>query len=323
MHPALQPAIAQAFPDSAADDQKRPSSRSSRRGRLPATRRRPVWLAIAVATSLLAACGGGHNDNNNGSLTIEQLSNLSGAVKDLTIEFHEGTNMAATPSPDGQRIAFTAQGAIWVVPFAGGPATRITPWTIEPTQPVWSPDGKVIAFQNYTLDGNWHIWTVQPDGRDAKEITTGFFDDREPAWMPDGSGLVFASDRSGDGQYKIWSYTLATGAYKQLTTGPGAESNPVVSPDGKQIAFVDTARVFVAQMSGGAPVQAAAGGAPAWAPSGSGLIYQSTTTSLNSGGNNVVVNGICFRFRSSCCRTTDSSTRPTARSGSAISTART
>ena len=137
---------------------------------------------------------------------------------------------------------------------------------------------------------------MQPDGRDAKEITTGFFDDREPAWIPDGSGLVFASDRSGDGQYKIWSYTFATGAYKQLTTGPGAESNPVVSPDGKQIAFVDTARVFVAQMSGGAPVQVAAGGAPAWAPSGSGLIYQSTTTSLNSGGNNVVSNEDLFPF---------------------------
>jgi len=299
MHPSLAPEISQAFPDSAvhgADRPGSPRSKSMQRDRFPATRRAPVWTAIGVATSMLAACGGGHHDNNNGALPVEQLSNLSGAVKDLTIEFHEGTNMAATPSPDGQRIAFTAQGAIWLVPFAGGTATRITPWTIEPTAPVWSPDGKVIAFQNYTLDGNWHIWTVQPDGTDAKEITTGFFDDREPAWMPDGSGIVFASDRSGDGQYKIWSYTFATGAYKQLTTGPGSESNPAVSPDGKQIAFVDTARVFVAQMSGGAPVQAAAGGAPAWAPNGSGLIYQSTTTSLNSGGNNVVTNEDLFPF---------------------------
>src|SRR6478735_5758691 len=123
MHPSLAPEISQAFPDSAvhgADRPGSPRSKSRQRDRFPATRRTPVWAAIGVATSMLAACGGGHHDNNNGALPVEQLSNLSGAVKDLTIEFHEGTNMAATPSPDGQRIAFTAQGAIWLVPFAGG-----------------------------------------------------------------------------------------------------------------------------------------------------------------------------------------------------------
>jgi len=297
MHLAQRPAIAQALPDSEARGARRTPSRRARRDRFSDARRRPVWTAVAVATWLVAACGGGHDDNNTpGAGQVEQLSTLSGPVKDLTVEFHEGTNMAAAPSPDGQRIAFTAQGALWIMPFAGGTATRITPWTVEPTAPVWSPDGKVIAFQDYTPDGNWHIWTVEPDGSNVKEITTGFFDDREPAWIPDGSGLVFASDRSSDGQYKIWSYTLATGAYKQLTTGPGAESNPVVSPDGKQIAFVDTSRVFVAQMSGGAPVQVATGGAPAWAPSGSGLIYQSTTTSLNAGGNAIIPNEDLFPF---------------------------
>ena len=141
---------------------------------------------------------------------------------------------------------------------------------------------------------------MRPDGSDAKEITTGFYDDREPAWMPDGSGLVFSSDRSNDGQYKIWSYTFANGAYKQLTTGPGAESNPVVSPDGKQIAFVDTVAPSKVYRRPDRPAarraRSAAAACRPGTPNGSGLIYQPTSTSLSSGGKNVVTNEDLFPF---------------------------
>jgi Tol biopolymer transport system component len=255
-------------------------------------------IAAAVAAAALVACGGGggrgddNNGNGNGAST---LGNLKGSTRDVTVEFHEGTNMAATPSPDGQRIAFTAQGALWVIPVAGGTAQRITPFEIEPTAPVWSPDGRTIAFQNYTLDGNWHIWVVNPDGTGLREITTGFFDDREPAWTPDGASLVFASDRSNDGQYKIWRHTLASGTYIQVTTGNGAESNPVVSPDGQQVAYVDTNRVFRAPIAGGAPTQVATGSMPSWAADGS-LIYQSTTRTINAGGRDIVTNEDLFPF---------------------------
>ena len=50
------------------------------------------------------------------------------------------------------------------MPIAGGTETRITGWEVEPTAPVWSPDGKTIAFQNYAPEGNYHIWTIAPDG---------------------------------------------------------------------------------------------------------------------------------------------------------------
>ena len=264
---------------------------------------RTPLLAAAIAGALLAACGGDDHKNP----VSASLGNLQGSTRDVTVEFKEGTNMAPTPSPDGKRIAFTAQGALWVIPVEGGTATRITAFEIEPTAPVWSPDGRTIAFQNYTPDGNWHIWTVNPDGSDPKEITTGFFDDREPAWTPDGAALVFSSDRGNDGQYKIWSFTLATGAYTQITKGAGAESNPVVSPDGTRVAFVEAAqaaplpvlpaRVFTAPVNASAaPTLVGPGSIPAWSVNGSNVIYQSNATTLTAGGTNLVTGEDLFPF---------------------------
>lgn len=258
----------------------------------PSKRRAPArtLLALAAGAVLLAGCqwprGG----------PVDQLNDLHGPVRDFAVELREGTNMAAAPSPDGRRIVFSAQGALWVMPAGGGRALRITDYRLEPTAPVWSPDGKRIAFQNYAPEGNFHIWTIAPDGRDPVEITTGPFDDREPAWLPDGSGLVFSSDRSGDGQYKIWRAPLAGGAPVQLTTGPGAESNPVVSPDGTCLAYVDNANVVTAPIAGGAPTVVAPGAAPAWNRAGTGLVYQNAARQLVVNGIEVTANEDLFPF---------------------------
>src|SRR5437667_11802576 len=49
-------------------------------------------------------------------------------------------------SPDGQKIAVSYQGAIWVVPAAGGVMTRLTHDEGFDHEPAWSPDGTRIAF---------------------------------------------------------------------------------------------------------------------------------------------------------------------------------
>jgi Tol biopolymer transport system component len=262
--------------------------------------RRASLVALAAAALFVAGCGGDDDGQiPNGGLAgpVVSVNTLKGSTKDVSVEFHEGTNMAATPSPDGKRIAFTAMGALWTIPFNGGKATRITSWDMEPTAPVWAPDGSVIAFQNYDAEGNYHIWVVRPDGADLRRITTGPYDDREPTWMPDGSGLVFASDRGNDGQYKIWRASLAGSNYVALTSGLGAESNPVVSPDGKQLAFVDTARVFTKAIgSSEAPKLVGAGTMPAWTPDGASLVFQNDRKALTVSGKDIALNEDFFPF---------------------------
>lgn len=256
------------------------------------------WLACgAVACALaLAACDSNDGDDDTGQ-PVAELNDLTGPTRVVAVAFSEATNMAAAPSPDGRQIAFTAQGALWIIPAEGGTARRITPWTLEPTAPVWAPDGSVIAFQNYSGEGgNWHVWTVRPDGSDARELTTGFFDDREPAWTPDGRALVFASDRGGDGQMKIWRFDIDSRQYTRLTQGEGAESHPAVSPDGTQLAYADANRIFVVPMAGGTPLQVAEGGVPAWPASGNRLIYQTPARALNAGGQDIATGEDLFPF---------------------------
>ena len=205
--------------------------------------------------------------------------------------------MAASPSPDGKQVVFSMQGALWVMSMDGGNAQRITGWQLEPTYPVWSPDGEAIAFQNYGADGNYHIWTITPEGREATELTSGPWGDREPAWLPDGSALVFASDRGNDMQYKIWRLALDGMALTQFTHGKGAERQPAVSPDGKRLAWSDSGRIYTQLFAGeAAPVPVAPGSAPAWTPDSLALAYQNLAGQLTLGEREVSANEDMFPF---------------------------
>jgi len=94
----------------------------------------------------------------------ENQNDLAAPIKDITVEMHEGTNMAAVPSPDGTKMVLSLQGGLWIIPADGGTATKITSWDVEATQPAWSPNGQWIAFQNYSTDANYAIWVVKSDG---------------------------------------------------------------------------------------------------------------------------------------------------------------
>lgn len=90
-------------------------------------------------------------------------------------------------SPDGKRIAFSALGALYEMPFPGGSPQRLTE-TDSPRefQPSFSPDGKWIAYVTWSTNGG-HIWKTDGNSTVRLTRTAAFY--RDPAWSPDGSRI--------------------------------------------------------------------------------------------------------------------------------------
>ena len=62
-------------------------------------------------------------------------------------------------SPQGDKIAFCYKGDVYVVPVGGGRAMQLTTSPSYETTPVWSPDGKTIAFAS-DRNGNYDIFEI-------------------------------------------------------------------------------------------------------------------------------------------------------------------
>ncbi|MGM9704868.1 MAG: peptidase S41, partial [Prevotella sp.] len=74
-------------------------------------------------------------------------------------------------SPDGQTIAFTYCGDIYTVPVTGGRAMQLTTNSAYDTRPVWSPDGRQIAFAS-DRNGGFDVFVMSSEGGQPKQITT-------------------------------------------------------------------------------------------------------------------------------------------------------
>ncbi len=238
------------------------------------------------------------------------------AAAPVDVPVSEGTSMSVAASPDGQRLAIDLQGSIWVVPAAGGPATRITDVFNDARQPSWSPDGRAIAFFAYR-DGGYDLWAVAPDGTNQRKLTFGAFDDREPAWSHDGRRIAFSSDR-GDplgGSYNIWVLDVATGVVTQLTTHPAEDTMPSWSVNDADIAFVSTRdgehHVWAVPSAGGTERQIATStgrvDAASWGPGGQVVahVLEGQASRLELAGKNITATENVFPFRPSWVSSTE------------------
>ena len=78
----------------------------------------------------------------------------------------------------------------------GGDVRRLTHHPKMDYWPVWSPDGKRIAFTS-NRDGNYEIYLMNADGSGQRNLTNHPAADNFASWSPDGRRLAFISNRAG------------------------------------------------------------------------------------------------------------------------------
>jgi Tol biopolymer transport system component len=228
----------------------------------------------------------------------------------VTVTVDEGTSISVAVSPDGKMLAMDLQGSIWVLPATGGPAKRITDLFNDARQPVWSPDGKTIAFFAYR-DGGYDLWAVAPDGSGQHQLTWGPFDDREPAFSHDGTRIAFSSDRGSPlgSDYNIFVLDLRGRGISQLNNNPAEDMMPSWSPDDRQVAFASTREngngIWAVDAAGGSErrLGTSAGriDAVSWGPDGQILAHAVNGTKgwLETNGKSITGDEHVFPFRPS------------------------
>ncbi len=138
-------------------------------------------------------------------------------------------------SPDGKQVAFSYMGDLWLVSTEGGMATRITDHVAYEREPIWSPDGKWLAFTS-DRNGNNDVFLMKSSGGIPIQLTYHSSSDVATDFTPDNEWIVFRSNRSS--LSSIFKIPINGGnAIPLLDTYWSWPFHAKISPDGKNLLF--------------------------------------------------------------------------------------
>ena len=144
---------------------------------------------------------------------------------------------SAVLSPTGVRAAFEARGEIFTLPAEKGQPRNLTQSAAHDRSPVWSPDGRDIAWLS-DASGEYQLMIAEQTGATtpraiALPLKTFF---SAPAWSPDGKYILLEDSHLG-----LWAIDVASGAANKLDTDtyddPGRRFDAAWSPDSQWVAY--------------------------------------------------------------------------------------
>lgn len=151
-------------------------------------------------------------------------------------------------SPDGTEIAVVGGfpqspnnyiAEVYTIDVETGEIERLTDSPdIYKVGPLWSPDGKQIAFTAFGADPSYCIYVMDADGSKQRLLVSAPKTTGEISWSPDGEKIMYVPRVGKRGYGEIYLVDVEDGTSINLTNSPDIhDCDPAWSPDGKKIAF--------------------------------------------------------------------------------------
>jgi TolB protein len=221
-----------------------------------ARRRRLVALAAAVL------------------VVVVGTASAFGTVRDLVVGAPVKSKIAFQSFRDGRFDAY-------VMNVDGSGQRRLTAKP-DVVFPVWSPDGRKIAFHSFDRPwwrGNADLYVMNADGSGLRRLTRDPASDVVPVWSPDGRKIAFTRSHEpaeGRGPPESDVYVInVDGTGERNLTGDGVSGGPTWSPDGRRIAFMSSGGIDVmsADGTGRQRLLRNRGAFPSWSPEGRKIFF--------------------------------------------------
>ena len=200
----------------------------------------------------------------------------------------EGIYGSPRLSPDGLRLAVSVQRGddwdVWVYDIKREVATRLTFENGYDADPVWSPDGRYVAFASDRNGGQIATYRTRSDGTGEAEllIEPGKLEFPAPlSWSPDGESLMLTSP-GPSGSDDLWLLSADGGGEPEsYLSSPFDEGDAQFSPDGRWIVYRSNetggSEIYVRSTQGPGKWQISDGGGwqPMWSGDGGTLFFRS------------------------------------------------